>query len=540
MINRGEGIPLPPLLKKKKKGGDDDPSVMQRQLRLLKEMKDFGEAIRMNLLAKSGLKGDRVLRDLNILESGIREAAYHLDADELRPALDRHFGLDNLKKSDLNKQADGCTIAALLMMNAAMLHQRIANGRWLPGVSDLESVKNDVNVARRVSREWNQILRHDFKPILEPAVQAIEAIEDTGKLAGLERALRHIAAEAERIAETYADMGADHAGPLFNRVMGNQASDGAYFTRPVAASIAARLTLDACGDVDWSDAQAWRDHKIVDLGTLCTSPWHSIIARKQHMARSWVMEQPTFADLEYAQKKRKTRREKFLERMDALLPWAEMEARIAPYYPKAGRGRRPYPLSVMLRVHCVQLFYNLSDPGMEDMLYEVEPVRRFVGLRLSEALPDETTILHFRTLAGEAPVGRGVVGGDQRAFGRSGLAAASGDGSGRDHHRGADIDEEPRGGARPGDAAGEEGEPVLLWDEAAHRGRRGDGGSAQLHHHVGERARRDASGSVAARRRAAGVGRRRVRGGAEAAGASGTRRDLECGAEAWAAAETGA
>ena len=78
------------------------------------------------------------------------------------------------------------------------------------------------------------------------------------------------------------------------------------------------------------------------------------------------MEQPTFADLEYAQKKRKTRREKFLERMDALLPWAEMDARIAPYYPKPGRGRRPYPLSVMLRIHCVQLFYNLSDPGMED------------------------------------------------------------------------------------------------------------------------------------------------------------------------------
>ena len=52
----------------------------------------------------------------------------------------------------------------------------------------------------------------------------------------------------------------------------------------------------------------------------------------------------------------------------------------------------------MLRIHCVQLFYNLSDPGMEDMLYEVEPVRRFVGLRLRDALPDEMTILHFRHL----------------------------------------------------------------------------------------------------------------------------------------------
>ena len=78
-------------------------------------------------------------------------------------------------------------------------------------------------------------------------------LRNTGKTSGLERALRHIAAEAERIAETYADMGADHAGPLFNRVMGNQASDGAYFTRPTAASIAARLTLDVCGDADWSE-----------------------------------------------------------------------------------------------------------------------------------------------------------------------------------------------------------------------------------------------------------------------------------------------
>ena len=110
------------------------------------------------------------------------------------------------------------------------------------------------------------------------------------------------------------------------------------------------------------------------------------------------MEQATFAELEHASKKRRTRREVFLAKMDGLIPWERLEARIEPFYPKAGRGRRPYPLSVMLRVHCVQLFYNLSDPGMEDLLYEVESVRRFVGLRLSGALPDETTILHFRHL----------------------------------------------------------------------------------------------------------------------------------------------
>ena len=265
MINDGKGNPVPSSDERKKRRAKDDAKAIDRQMRLLKEMEEFGEAIRMNLLEKSGLSDDRVLRDLNILETSVKEAAYHLRSDDLQPVLDRRFGLDNLKESDLNKQADGCTITALLMMNAAMLHQRIANGRWLPGVSDLATVKNDVNVVRRISREWNQIMRHDFLPVLEPAVKAIEAVEDTGKLAGLERALRHITAEAERIAETYADMGADHAGPLFNRVMGNQASDGAFFTRPVAASIAARLTLDAVGDHDWADSAVWREHKIVDL-----------------------------------------------------------------------------------------------------------------------------------------------------------------------------------------------------------------------------------------------------------------------------------
>ena len=62
-----------------------------------------------------------------------------------------------------------------------------------------------------------------------------------------------------------------------------------------------------------------------------------------------TMEQPTFADLEYDGKKRKTRREIFLERMDRLIPWDQLEERIRPFYPKAGRGRRPYELSAMVR-----------------------------------------------------------------------------------------------------------------------------------------------------------------------------------------------
>ncbi len=111
------------------------------------------------------------------------------------------------------------------------------------------------------------------------------------------------------------------------------------------------------------------------------------------------MTQLTFAEAEYANKKHKTRREVFLERMEDLIPWARLEKKIARYYAKtsAQGGRPAYPLSAMLRVHCLQLFYNLSDPALEDALYEVESMRRFAGLKL-DRIPDETTILNFRHL----------------------------------------------------------------------------------------------------------------------------------------------
>ena len=106
----------------------------------------------------------------------------------------------------------------------------------------------------------------------------------------------------------------------------------------------------------------------------------------------------SFAEIEYQNKKRKTRREKFLERMDSLIPWDRLVKRLKRHYHKGRTGRPPYPLETMLRIHCMQLFYNLSDPGLEDALYEIESMRRFAGLRLSDRIPDETTILNFRRL----------------------------------------------------------------------------------------------------------------------------------------------
>jgi len=87
--------------------------------------------------------------------------------------------------------------------------------------------------------------------------------------------------------------------------------------------------------------------------------------------------------------------------MSAVVPWAALVALIEPHYPKMGPqgGRRPFPLAVMLRIYCLQQWYNLSDPGAEEALYDIQSMRTFAGLDLGrDAIPDETTILNFRHL----------------------------------------------------------------------------------------------------------------------------------------------
>jgi IS5 family transposase len=113
------------------------------------------------------------------------------------------------------------------------------------------------------------------------------------------------------------------------------------------------------------------------------------------------MSQISFADAEYAGKRKKTRREIFLEEMELVVPWKALLKLIEPFYPVAGRGRRPYPMESILRVHLLQNWFSYSDPAMEEALYEIASLRTFAHLSLSEPIPDETTILNFRHLLEE-------------------------------------------------------------------------------------------------------------------------------------------
>ena len=112
--------------------------------------------------------------------------------------------------------------------------------------------------------------------------------------------------------------------------------------------------------------------------------------------------QTSFSELEYAAKKKLTRRDRFLAEIEAVTPWEELVAVIEPHYPKGGRGRPPIGVERMLRMYVAQNCFGLSDEGIEDALYDSQAIRRFVGIDLArEAAPDATTLLKFRRLLEE-------------------------------------------------------------------------------------------------------------------------------------------
>jgi len=113
--------------------------------------------------------------------------------------------------------------------------------------------------------------------------------------------------------------------------------------------------------------------------------------------------QMSFASLEFAHKKRVTRREKFLAEMEQVVPWTQLEGLIEPMYPSSGRvGRQPIGVPRMLRMYFLQQWFGLADEALEDAIYDSQAMREFVGIDLGrESVPDATTLLKFRRLLEE-------------------------------------------------------------------------------------------------------------------------------------------
>ena len=141
------------------------------------------------------------------------------------------------------------------------------------------------------------------------------------------------------------------------------------------------------------------------------------------------MKQQTLATNDFEQFRKPTRRDKFLAEMNTVVPWVDLVAVIEPYYPKASSvgGRPPVGLERMLRIHCLQLWFDLSDPAVEEALYDSRAMRSFAGIDLGrEPVPDETTVMRFRHLLEEHKLGSKIFEEVGRVLQRRGLRLSKG------------------------------------------------------------------------------------------------------------------
>lgn len=128
-------------------------------------------------------------------------------------------------------------------------------------------------------------------------------------------------------------------------------------------------------------------------------------------------DQPSFTDIEYGNRRRVSRREVFLDQMDATIPWTRWVAVIEPFYYDGKRGRKPKPVETMLRMYLLQAWFSLSDEGVEDAIYDSYAMRKFMGLDFgTEQVPDATTLLHFRHLLENHELGEKLLASQNEIF----------------------------------------------------------------------------------------------------------------------------
>ena len=121
------------------------------------------------------------------------------------------------------------------------------------------------------------------------------------------------------------------------------------------------------------------------------------------------MKQQTFNDMEYSNRRKKTKREEFLDAMDEMISWDYWVNLIRPYYPSGKRGRPPKNIEAMLRMYLMQNWFHLSDAGIEDAIYDSYAMRSFMHLDFfTKQVPDATTLLPFRHLLEESRIGEKI------------------------------------------------------------------------------------------------------------------------------------
>ena len=155
--------------------------------------------------------------------------------------------------------------------------------------------------------------------------------------------------------------------------------------------------------------------------------WNNKNVPKQEIQEVECMNQMTFSDIEYSERKRVTQKEKFLCEMNDIIPWADWVNKILPYYPTGKRGRPLRGIEVMLRMYLLQIWFTLSDEGLENAIYDSYAMRNFVGINfLEEQVPDATTLLKLRHLLEKHNLGEAIFNDIKKRLQQAGLMMRGG------------------------------------------------------------------------------------------------------------------
>lgn len=206
----------------------------------------------------------------------VRQAAKILQDEELETPLGEALGLVPEEEGGAKSV---CTIAALILCNACLMQRRLSETKGLELVMTLNQATSASNPNEFLGIAWQSILNKDYEPIFRPALKVIRALPDN---LPVHRAVRLLAECANRVGDSLNELGYDHAGPLYHKILGSAKSDGAYYTNNLSAIMLARLAFDEefC---DWGNPDAVANLRIIDpacgTGTLLMATLRTIMDR---------------------------------------------------------------------------------------------------------------------------------------------------------------------------------------------------------------------------------------------------------------------
>ena len=273
----------PPVRRKPTTPGGKTP-VGHSLLGCILENNERGRSIRMRILRNSGLKTESE-RHMDVLYSTVERAAAKLRADNLEEQLAALLKMDRATAVK-GEQGNACMVAALVLTVAVLVQTRLEAGKGLHNidVEPLAEIGTSPRPSENLERAFNQILQHDYEPVSTIARDILCDVTRAGrKTAMLDAAVAGIIEQSRDAAEQYARAGADYAGELFNRIMHDRASDGAYFTRPEAGALLAGLALHATEETNFTNGKIVSRLRALDptcgSGTLLQA-WLTAIKRK--------------------------------------------------------------------------------------------------------------------------------------------------------------------------------------------------------------------------------------------------------------------